>query len=146
MEERYFQRDVQKEESNLQYNFNLGRLKRPIFIWMKNTIKKRTDFKEVYEKGNSYATKNLVLFVLKKGATERNRYGISVSHKVGNSVVRHTLIRRIREIYRIYEGSMKEGYDIVCVLRVGSEKAKFLNLQEDFLSLSKRLELYKERD
>ena len=77
---------------------------------------------------------------------ESNRCGISVSHKVGNSVVRHTLIRRIREIYRKYEKNIEENIDIVVVLRVGSEKKEFKELEEDFISLCEKHGIVKKED
>lgn len=105
---------------------------------MKNSIKKNKEFKEIYEKNNSFATKSLVMFISKNSDTERNRLGISVSHKVGNSVVRHTLVRRIREIYRKNQDVLKEGFDIVVILRVGCDKKEFFDLNEEFLHLCKK--------
>lgn len=113
---------------------------------MKDTIKKASDFKNIYTNGKSQASKNLVLYVLKSSAMERNRYGISVSHKVGNSVVRHTLIRRIREIYRKNVDKIKEGYDLIIVLRVGSDKTEFIKLNEEFLQLCKRQDILEKED
>ena len=105
---------------------------------MKNSLKKNKDFKKVYEEKNSYATKNLVMYISKNSEMERNRLGISVSHKVGNSVIRHTLTRRIREIYRKNEENLLKGFDIIVVLRVGSEKTEFFKLNEDFINLCKK--------
>ena len=50
------------------------------------SLKKNRDFKTVYGNGKSRANKYLVMYVMKNG-TEKNRIGISVSKKVGNSVV-----------------------------------------------------------
>lgn len=113
---------------------------------MKDTIKKASDFKNIYKNGKSEVCKDLVLYVLKNSVMERNRYGISVSHKVGNSVVRHTLARRIREIYRKNEEKIKKGYDIIFVLRVGSDKKEFFKLNEEFLDLCKRHGILEKED
>ena len=64
------------------------------------SLKKHKDFQHVYKKGSSYANKYLVMYVL-ENQTEGNRLGISVSKKVGNSIVRHRLTRLIRESYRL---------------------------------------------
>ena len=53
------------------------------------SLKKNRDFQNVYKKGKSYANRYLVMYVLKND-TERNRLGISVSKKVGNSVIRQS--------------------------------------------------------
>ena len=59
------------------------------------SLKKSKDFQNVYNKGNSYANRLLVMYVL-ENHTDKNRLGISVSKKVGNSVIRHHLTRLIR--------------------------------------------------
>ncbi len=69
---------------------------------------------------------------------ERNRLGISVSHKIGNSVVRHTLIRKIREIYRKNEKNIIGINDIVVVFRIGAKKTEFFKLNEEFQYLCKQ--------
>ena len=78
------------------------------------SLKKNSDFQSVYRKGTSKANRYLVMYVLKTG-TDRNRLGISVSKKVGNSVVRHTLTRLIRESYRLNEDKFLSGYDFVVI-------------------------------
>lgn len=77
---------------------------------------KNQDFQVVYRKGKSYANKYLVMYVL-ENHTEENRLGISVSKKVGNSVVRHRVTRLIRESYRLQESNFQKGYDIVVIAR-----------------------------
>ena len=105
---------------------------------MKHSIKKNSDFKKVYDEKNSFATKNIVMYISKNSDVESNRLGISISHKVGNSVVRHTLSRRIREIFRANVDEIEKGIDIVVVLRVGSDKVEFFKLKDDFLKLCKK--------
>ena len=66
------------------------------------SLKKNKDFQVVYKNGKSYANRYLVLYIRENGM-DKNRLGISVSKKVGNSVVRHHLTRLIRESYRLQE-------------------------------------------
>ena len=58
------------------------------------SLKKNQDFKTVYGHGKSCANRYLVMYVLGNDSSG-NRLGISVSKKVGNSVVRHRLTRLI---------------------------------------------------
>ena len=81
------------------------------------SLKKNRDFQRVYKQGTSYANRLLVMYILENG-TDENRLGISVSKKVGNSVVRHRVARLIRESYRLNEGFFQRGLDIVVVARV----------------------------
>ena len=51
------------------------------------SLRKNSDFSKVYRQGRSKANYTVVLYV-KENDSEQNRLGISVSKKVGNSVVR----------------------------------------------------------
>lgn len=84
------------------------------------SLKKSRDFQEVYNHGSSYANKYLVMYLMENNM-DCNRLGISVSKKVGNSVVRHRLTRLIRESYRVQEEKFKCGYDMVVIVRVGAK-------------------------
>ena len=73
--------------------------------------------------------------VLKNG-TEKNRIGISVSKKVGNSVVRHHLTRLIREIYRLNEHHFKKGLDIIFIVRVNAKKIDYHTLEKALMHVA----------
>ena len=76
------------------------------------SIKKNSEFQTVYKNGKSFANKLLIMYVY-PGGGPRTRIGISVSKKVGNSVVRHRAVRLIRECFRAYKDRTDEGLDIV---------------------------------
>lgn len=105
---------------------------------MKKTkaLKKNQDFREIYSTGISYANKNLVMYIRKNG-TDENRLGISVSKKVGNSVIRHRITRLIRESYRLNEESVSKGLDIVVVARLGAKEKSFFEIESSLLHLMK---------
>ena len=97
--------------------------------------KKYKDFQNVYRNGKSYADKYLVMYVLENGL-ESNRIGISVSKKVGNSVVRHHLTRLLRESYRLHEEMFHSGWDIVVIVRVSAKNEGYHKLKSSLLHLS----------
>lgn len=102
-------------------------IERPqIIMKFSESLKKNKDFQHVYQNGRSVANRYIVMYVLENG-TENNRLGISVSKKVGNSVIRHHLTRLIRESYRLNEEAFQSGLDIVVVLRI---RAKEISYQE----------------
>ena len=80
------------------------------------SLKRNADFHNVYKNGKSYANRYLVMYVL-ENQTGRNRLGISVSKKVGNSIVRHRVTRLIRESYRLQEDMFNSGLDMVVIAR-----------------------------
>ena len=88
------------------------------------SLKKNSDFQKVYKRGKSYANRYLVLYVLKNG-TDCNRIGISVSKKVGNSIVRHSLKRLIKEAYRLQEDIFYSGLDIVVIARMSAKDISY---------------------
>ncbi|MDY5774481.1 MAG: ribonuclease P protein component [Lachnospiraceae bacterium] len=98
------------------------------------SLKKNKDFKKVYKKGKSYANKYLVMYVLKNDL-EKNRIGISVSKKVGNSVIRHHLTRLIRESYRLHEDVFDSGLDIVIIARNSAREIGFHEVESALLHL-----------
>ena len=97
---------------------------------------KNKDFQVIYKKGKSYANKYLVMYILENNSDE-NRLGISVSKKVGNSVVRHRLTRLIREGYRLQESRFQKGLDIVVVCRASARGRSYFDLESALIHLGK---------
>lgn len=107
------------------------------------SLKKYADFQKVYQNGKSYANRFLVMYK-KENGLGKNRLGISVSKKVGNSIVRHKLTRLIREGYRLNEDSFLCGYDIVVVARVNAKDTGYKEVESAFLHLGHLHHLIKE--
>lgn len=80
------------------------------------SLKNRDEFNLVYQEKNSLANKYLIMYI-RKNELNRNRLGLSVSKKVGNSVIRHRVTRLLRESYRLNSDTIETGYDIVIVAR-----------------------------
>ena len=99
------------------------------------SLKKNKDFRHVYDEGKSYANRILVMYAMTNGL-EKNRLGISVSKKVGNSVVRHHLTRLIREIYRLNEHHFKKGLDIIFIVRVNAKKIDYHTLEKALMHVA----------
>ncbi|HIT91165.1 MAG TPA: ribonuclease P protein component [Candidatus Merdenecus merdavium] len=100
------------------------------------SLKKNKDFQIVYKQGESYANRLLVMYVRKNGMTN-NRLGISVSKKVGNSVIRHRITRLLRESYRLNESSFVKGIDIVVIARVTAKGKSYIEIESAFKHLGK---------
>lgn len=100
------------------------------------SLKKNSDFQKVYRQGKSYANRYLVMYVL-ENHTEGNRLGISVSKKVGNSVIRHHLTRLIRESYRLQEDMFNSGLDMVVVTRKNAVNCSCQEITSALLHLGK---------
>ena len=100
------------------------------------SLKKNHQFRFVYKYGKSYANKYLIMYV-KENGTESNRIGISVSKKVGNSVVRHRVTRLVRESYRLHEAVFNSGLDIVIVARQNAATVGYQEIEQALLHLGR---------
>ena len=98
------------------------------------SLKKNHQFRFVYQYGKSFADKYLVMYV-KENSAGGNRIGISVSRKVGNSVVRHRITRLVRESYRLNEESFRCGYDLVVIARAGAKGRTYQEIESALLHL-----------
>ena len=99
-------------------------------------LKNNRDFRQVYERGTSYANRYLVMYAMDNGR-EMNRVGISVSKKVGNSVVRHRLKRLIKENYRLRETGFRRGLDMVILVRVAAKNCDYRQIGSALVHLAK---------
>ena len=104
------------------------------------SLKKNKDFQQVYRHGTSKANRYLVMYVL-DNQYMKNRLGISVSKKVGNSVVRHRLTRLIRESYRLNEAEFENSLDIVVVARPQAKDRTYQAVSYTHLTLPTKLEV-----
>ncbi|WP_300379695.1 ribonuclease P protein component [Clostridium sp.] len=112
-------------------------------------LRKNNEFKVVYRRGKSLANNLLVLYVFinRKNKTQNNlsynKIGISVSKKVGNSVVRSRSKRLITESYRLNEKYLKSGYDLVFVARSSIKDKSYFEVEEAMKKLFLKAGLYK---
>lgn len=83
----------------------------------KYRIKKNTEFQAVFEKGNSVANRQLVLYVLEKEGQEHFRIGLSVSKKLGKAVVRNKIKRFLRHAFHELSDEIKNDRDYVVIAR-----------------------------
>jgi len=100
------------------------------------SLKKTADFRTVYNRGKSFANKYLVMYVMENNQN-KSRLGISVSKKVGNSVVRHRVTRLIRESYRLQESIFNSGLDIVVIARASAAEVSYWEIENAMLHLGR---------
>ncbi len=101
------------------------------------SIKKNTDFRRIYATAKSYANSDLVLYFMPNG-TAGTRFGVSVSSKVGNAVVRNKIKRQIKEILRGNLDIIRKGYDIIFIVRIRCKSASFAQITSSLMHLLKK--------
>ena len=111
---------------------------------MKYSIKKTQEFKEIYKKRKSFSNDFFVLYTNENVKNDYNRLGISISKKVGNSVVRHKIKRRIRDIFYKNNDDLKKVYDIVIVCKNKINDISYKEINRNFIELCKKQKIFKE--
>lgn len=113
-------------------------------------LKKNNEFRMVYRRGKSLANNLLVLYTYNNRNNKNsdnefyNKIGVSVSKKVGNSVVRSRSKRLIMESYRLNESSIKKGFDFIFIARNNMKDKSFHEVERAMMNLFKKAGLYNE--
>ncbi|MBQ2745595.1 MAG: ribonuclease P protein component [Lachnospiraceae bacterium] len=97
---------------------------------------KNSEFQYIYKNGKSYANKYLVMYVM-DNPDGKSKLGISVSKKVGNSVIRHRVTRLIRESYRLNRHMFNSGLNIIVIARATAKDKGFAEIESAFLHLTR---------
>ena len=108
-------------------------------------IRKNIEFRAVYKRGKSFSNQLLVLYVYKNYQNKSlniNRVGISVSKKVGKSVIRSRVKRLISESYRLNKQGLKTGYDFVFIARNAANDKSYTEIENALKNLLKKAGLY----
>lgn len=106
-------------------------------------LTKTEQYSLVYSKGSSYTDNLLVVRVLQNNLL-LSRYGLSVSKKVGNAVIRNKIKRLLREILRITP--FRPGWDIVFIARHSAATADYSQLCKSVRGLLLRAGLLSENN
>ncbi len=106
-----------------------------------HSLKNNREFCRVYTSGRKSVDRLLVIYAAANGR-EDTRIGISVSKKVGNSVVRHRVTRVIRECCRLHQKELKQGLDIVIVARMPAKEQGLLEIERAFFHAGRILKIF----
>ena len=104
----------------------------------KNRLKKKKEFAYIYRKNNAFYSKYLTLYTAST-KSKSCKIGFSVSNKVGNSVVRHKIKRRLSEIVRKQVNSLPVK-NYIFVAKINSDKLSFSQLEKEVDYLLKKVD------
>ena len=120
-------------------------------------IKENHLFGKAYTKGKRAVTSALAVYVLPDYASKRlaksdtrgqvkNRYGLTVSTKIGGAVVRSRCRRIIREgLYAIEKrGCLKQGFLVVIAARSTAPKKKSTDMERELFDAFRKLNMLKQ--
>lgn len=106
------------------------------------TIKKKWEFSEVFESGRCYHDDLLVIYV-RKSQEETTKFGICVGKKIGNSVERNRIRRRLREVIRSNLSNMKKNHRVLVVARSACKSAGYWEIFDRYCEMCKKAEIMK---
>ena len=103
-----------------------------------NIIRKNYDFTGIIKNNNSFKYKDYILY---KESNDKGiyKFGISVSKKIGNAVVRNKLKRQIKSI--IDAKSYEKSFNCIIILRKGILHKNYFQMQEDLYEAFKILNI-----
>lgn len=99
-----------------------------------------SSFQYIFKNGERTHTN---LFVLYRVTAANIKIGVSVSKKVGNSVIRSRVKRRIKESFRKIIDFIEGSYNFVIVAKPKSATAEYADFKEELIKVLKVAKLYK---
>lgn len=106
----------------------------------KNIVKNNRDFQRIIHNNKPYKYKDYVIYMERIEEGEYH-FGISVSKKLGNAVIRNKLKRQIRAI--IHEKDYQKNFNCIIILGKGILGRSYGEMQENLLEALKRLDVYR---
>ncbi|MBN2108392.1 MAG: ribonuclease P protein component [Deltaproteobacteria bacterium] len=102
-------------------NFSLKRAER---------IKKSAEFIIIYRKGARKESRHFKVAILGNNLSW-SRLGITVGKKIGNSVQRNHVKRRIREYFRLHKALLPASSDIVFTAKTGADRLLYAGIASE---------------
>jgi ribonuclease P protein component len=107
-------------------------------------LSRASEFARLRREGSSFHGKLIVLSVLRIQPPESTRVGIITSRRVGGSVERHRVRRRLRELLRVSLPDLENGVWIALIARAGAARATFAELRDDWLRVAHKSVILRE--
>ena len=118
------------------------------------TLKEHHLYNKTFQKGKRYSGRYLSVFVLRDFAAKRlmkenpekkyyNRFGVSVTKKIGGAVQRSRVKRILRAGYRAVEPELKTGFLVVISPREEILHAKSTDVERELRRGFLKLEMFR---
>ncbi|MDD5290159.1 MAG: ribonuclease P protein component, partial [Patescibacteria group bacterium] len=96
---------------------------------MIKSLQKKSDFARVAKFGQPFFAPELGFKIIKNNLN-KNRYGIVVSLEIDKrATVRNQIRRRIKEIIRLHDKNLKQGFDLMFLVRAGVKELRYKEIE-----------------
>lgn len=86
----------------------------------------------MYRHGKSFVNKMVVLYVMPRSPKQPTRIGFVTGKKIGCAVERNRCRRLMKEVYRLHQFELKDGYDLVLIGRGYLKHARYEEAEKVF--------------
>ena len=104
-------------------------------------MKSNTQFDYIFKKGKVLKSNKLLIFY-SQNKSKSLKFGVVVSKKIGKSVIRNTVKRKLRELIKNNLTSFNTNFNYIFVARQGIEKLKYNDLNNILTKLTQKTEIY----
>lgn len=112
-------------------------------IKKENRLKKNKHFNYIYKHGTSIKS-GIVSLVFIKLRIKPYKVGFSVSNKIGKSVIRNKIKRKMREAFKQISGLIDRRYNYIFIARDGIVEKSFYEIKDAMLQAVKKAGLINE--
>jgi ribonuclease P protein component len=98
----------------------------------------RAEFRRVYGEGQRRSNSLCTMFFRSNGLAH-TRLGITTPRWIGSAIQRNRIRRRLREVFRHHQATIKPGWDVVLNPRPKVASTPFQNLEREMQRLFCRL-------
>lgn len=102
-------------------------------------IKAHKDFSLIIKNSPFKKNKNFTIYY-RPSQFNYSHFGIAVSKKLGNAVIRNKCKRRMRVILDKYKNELRTDFDYIIIMKENSSKISYEELEKSFQKLIKKEE------
>lgn len=96
-------------------------------------IKRRPEILELQQKGNKLFSRHFVILVSPSERFE-SRLAVTITKKVHKrAVMRNSIKRKVREVFRLYRSKLAGSFDILVIARKNAFEVDFFNVRRELL-------------